>query len=329
MAAIITGHLETQPPMAQQRFCNWMVTCFDMEHFAVPDTDPNFKYMVYQVEECPETRAWHVQGYLELHRQTNLSTVLDMFPCPVHLEQRRGKRPAAIAYCTKPETRICQPTHWGDSSEPKPGQRLDLVRAAALIRAATSWNDVVNNDELFQVAARHMTWAKEIFNARPQVIPPPGITLRKWQLDALEVLDGEPVKRMILWIWSEASGTGKTTFFDYCSHKYSVLPGTDWTNTLYVYDGQRIIWFDRTRQESLSFKSGDQFYLDMERWSNHTFHTSTKYQPTRKLVRAHIVVTANTRPDLGRLPERFRIIECVPDADEESDAERPEESPSI
>lgn len=305
-----------------QRFTNWMVTSFDLDEFHVPDQHPEFKYMVYQIEECPLSGKWHVQGYLELKRQCNLNIVRAMFaPAIVHLDRRMGTQAQARAYCMKLDSRVSDPMEWGDYQEVQPGKRLDLTNAAKLIRAARSWNDVINNDELFVVVSKHLTWAREIFNAREQVIPDPGITLRMWQKDVLEVLELEPVKRQVIWIWSALSKTGKTTFFDYCSHKYSVLPATDWVNTLYIYDGQRIIWFDRTRQESRGERNVDQFYVDLEKWSNHTFHTSTKYQPVRKLVRAHVVVTANCGPDHSRLPERFRVVVAKTDLEEQIEAD--------
>lgn len=75
------------------------------------------------------------------------------------------------------------------------------------------------------------------------------------------------------------------------------------------------------RGESNNDKSVEQFYIDMERWSNHAVQTSTKYRPTRKFVRTHCVVTANTAPDESRLPGRFIIIEAKLPADEEESSE--------
>lgn len=306
----------------EQRYMNWMVTCFDLENFAVPDGEPNFKYMVYQVEECPETKLWHIQGYLELRRQTNLGTVKQMFhPVEVHLERRRGTRTQAIAYCTKPETRIAEPTHWGDGHDNEQGRRVDLEDARQRILRHTTWEAVLRDPELTAAVSRHITWAREVWNSRPLEIPPPQIELRKWQKKVVTMLDEEPVNRRIIWIYSYASGTGKTTFYNYCSAKYDVLPGADWANTLYIYNSQRVIWFDRTRAESGNERNVDQFYIDLERWSNHAVQTSTKYQPVRKYVRIHVVVTANGLPDEQRLPGRFISIEAKHAIEEEVDDE--------
>lgn len=304
------------------RYKNWMVTCFDVEHFAVPDEDPNFGYMVYQVEECPKTKRWHVQGYLELKRQTDFNTVKEMFsPANVHLEKRLGTRAQAIAYCKKTETRVADPVEFGEPGSKKQGQREDLEEARQEIIKCTSWEQVMRNTKISHIVARHMNWAREVFNTRPMELPLPDIELRKWQKRVLALLNGEPENRRIIWIWSHQSGTGKTTFFNYCSAKLDVLPGTDFTNTVYLYNGQRVVWFDRTRAESNNERSVAQFYSDIERWSNHALYVSTKYVPCRKYIQSHCVVTANTTPDESRLPGRFLLIEAKHAVEEVSSSE--------
>lgn len=307
-----------------KRYCNWMVTSFDLENFAVPDDSPLFQYMVYQVEECPDTKRWHIQGYLELKKQTVFNTVLAMFPCVVHLEPRRGSQSQAIAYCMKLESRVSEPTEWGTPGAQAKGTRTDLNEARLKILAHKTWPSVLLDPELAPVVSRYLNWSKEVFNARPLEVPAPEITLRKWQKKVLEMLNGEPVKRQIIWIWSYKSSTGKTTFFDYCSAHFTVLPGADLANTLYIYNGETIIWFDRTRSESNDDKGVSKFYSVLESLSNHTIHSSTKYQGCRKYVRAHIVVTANGRPDGSLLPNRFVEIEAKFAAEEESEEDMEE-----
>ena len=64
--------------------------------------------------------------------------------------------------------------------------------------------------------ARHSKWVEQIYANRQQEIPEPEIELRNWQNRAMAVLNEEPQKRRIIWIWSVASGTGKTTFMTTC-----------------------------------------------------------------------------------------------------------------
>lgn len=311
------------------RYKNWMVTSFDLENFHVPDEHPLFAYMIYQPEECPDTKRWHIQGYLELKKQTVFNTVVGMFKCVVHLEARRGTQQEAIAYCSKKETRIAEPIEFGTLIREECGKRTDLDVARKQILAHTSWHAVLQDPTLVSVVSRYLNWAKEVFNSRPLAVIPPPITLRKWQKKALDIFNGPPTKRQIIWIWSYQSGTGKTTFFDYCSAHFSILPGADFVNTLYLYNSERIIWFDRTRSESNDDKGTSRFYSTLESLSNHTIHSSTKYQGLRKHVCAHVVVTANGRPDGALLPDRFLEIEAKHAKEEEPEEEVDEMSVDV
>lgn len=301
-----------------------MVTCFDLDNWMVPDEHPNFKYMVYQVETAPTTGAWHFQAYMELHRVARLTAVSSMFPCAeVHLEPRMGSREQARAYCMKDASRLSGtiPSEYGTWAPSKQGQRTDLITAAKVIQESKSWADVVNNPDLFPVMARHGKWVEQIWANRDQCVlhAPPEIKLRKWQNRALSILQQPVQKRRIIWIWSYVSGTGKTTFYDYVCSKFNVLPGNRWLDTIYLYDGHPIVWFDRTRAESNSDRLTDEFYSDLEKWSNGGFQTSTKYVPARKFVECHVVVTANCPPDELRLPQRFLLIDAKTQEDEDAE----------
>lgn len=305
------------------RYKNWMVTCFDVDTLLASSfaSHNDFQYFVYQIEMCPTTQRRHVQGYLELKRQLDLKTVSAMFGhSKPHLDRALdGKRDNARAYCMKTESRVVDPVEIGIWLHKAPGAREDLESARVAIASKRSWNAVLTDPDLTNTVARHLTWAREVFNTRPIMAPLPDIELRKWQKKVIKFLNGPVLKRRIIWIWSYESGTGKTTFFDYVSANFPTIPGTDWTNTLYCYDGERVIWFDRTRSESNDEKSTDIFYRDLERWSNGSVHTSTKYVTCRKLVSCHVVVTANGPPDGPRLPQRF--VEVVAKHKLEDDAD--------
>lgn len=305
-----------------------MVTCFDLAQFTVPSEDDRFQYLIYQVENCPTTGRDHIQAYLELKVQTRFNQVKQMFaPAVVHLEGRKAKTAEpAIAYCSKEETRVDGPWEFGErpDTEKKTAPKIDWVSVRTKVQSHASWAAVLASDdeEVVRATAAKMNYVKELFMNKPVVATMPPITLRKWQKKVEELLTGPVVKRRIIWIWSEKSGTGKTTFFDYCSAKYDVLPGADWANTLFVYDGQSILWYDRTRAQSTDNRGVDQFYSDLERFSNDTIHTSTKYAGVRKRVSCHVVVTANSEPDEFRLPQRFLTVQAKTDEEEKADDEK-------
>lgn len=288
---------------------NWVFTSYDLENFKVPDEDPRFRYCVYQAERCPDTGRVHLQGYIEFNKAIAFGAVKQLMGDPaIHLEARRGTRAEARAYCMKAESRYADPVEFGTwTGASDQGARTDLNEARLKIQSKNSWNEVVNDPELCTILARHNRWAREIYDNRPMDIPPPDIELRDWQQGVCDMLDEEPVKRRVIWIWSAESGTGKTTFFDFCSSRFNILPGTDFTNTLYAYDGHRVIWFDLTRAQSAEYSP----YHAIEKFSNCTVHLSTKYTSTRKYVNAHVVVTANSPPDEQKLPNRCVIVQAT------------------
>lgn len=68
-----------------------------------PDTnDCIYRYMIYGVEICPETKKKHYQGYMELYKPMRLKGVKTAFgDNTMHLEKRQGTRDQARAYCMK------------------------------------------------------------------------------------------------------------------------------------------------------------------------------------------------------------------------------------
>nr|WAE42571.1 MAG: replication associated protein [Cressdnaviricota sp.] len=139
------------------------------------------------------------------------------------------------------------------------------------------------------------------------------ITLREWEIKAIEMLEEEPVRRRIIWIWSQESKTGKSTFKDYCCNKYKgkiLITDTEkMTDILYAYDEHEIIWFDLTRSVRLE----NELYRALEKLSDNGYVLSTKYESKNKKITAHIVVTSNEQPPVHILPERIVSIKATTD----------------
>lgn len=295
--------------------------------FDTPKFREDCQYLVYQFEHAPNTRRVHIQGFWIGHKRLRFGQIQTILGCPTaHFEVMRGKPDQARAYCMKDTnedgTQARADVYDREGLEDRPrswewglfvgtfkGRRTDYVKAREEIHKKKSWSEVINDGEIANVVAPHLNWAREVYNNRPIEVPAPDIELRPWQLEVIGMLDGPPVKRRIIWIWSAESATGKSTFYDYCSRKYKVLPAKDFSNTLYAWDGHEILWWDLSRWQQ---NEGGFPYHNLELFSNLTVHLSTKYSSTPKYVNSHVVVTANSPPDEEKLPQRFVVIYATP-----------------
>lgn len=115
------------------RVRNW---CFTLNNPTQEERDalsaisarlPEFRYMVYQLEEGEEGTQ-HLQGYIEFQRPMRFNTVKSMISPRVHLERRRGTRDQAREYCMKEDTRIEGPFEFGEWIPEITGFRADLER---------------------------------------------------------------------------------------------------------------------------------------------------------------------------------------------------------
>jgi len=134
------------PPLRRQvkapRAKNWCFTAFidrmDEADPKTPDWDPaNMKYMVYQKEQCPETRRFHWQGYVQFKQQLRLSAAQGMLGLGrVHMEVARNPK-KAIDYCKKLDTRAAGPFEMGEHEQGQ-GRRSDLERVIDLVKQGVS-----------------------------------------------------------------------------------------------------------------------------------------------------------------------------------------------
>jgi len=118
---------------------------------------PNLLYAVCQIEEAPETRYLHWQGYCEFDNPIRLATIKEIFGDQCHGECAKGDRESNRRYCTKEETRwrgCSEPTLFRSSrfQEPKQGSRADLADVKSAIDEGAS---------LIEVADKHFpTWIR-------------------------------------------------------------------------------------------------------------------------------------------------------------------------
>ena len=138
-----------------------------------------------------------------------------------------------------------------------------------------------------------------------------------WQQQLNDLINGPVVPRRIIWIWSNASNTGKTTTMKHMMKLKgleTVLAPNNWqiADILYAYMEHKVIHFNLPRH----YTDNDTVYTVLESLSDGGVQFCSKYASMQKYVSAHIIVTTNQDPTKCKemLPERVFAIE-VPSLD--------------
>lgn len=104
------------------------------------------RYIVYQQEECPETKKKHWQIYVEFEKTKRVKGVQkEIGDEKAHVEVRKGTREEARAYCMKEETRVGVTREHG-IWKTEQGKRTDIHDLV---------NDVMAGDTLQCIIYKH------------------------------------------------------------------------------------------------------------------------------------------------------------------------------
>lgn len=151
---------------------NWMWTLNnpteeERSYFeSLSDVPRGIQYLIFQEERAPTTGTIHFQGYLELSQCNKMSWLINNFNSRADYEVRRGTQEEAIAYCSKPESRVDgglskqlgQRRAGNSSPAEKKKQRieaLDAIRQKRQKLADVDTELLLNSG--FLSAARHIT----------------------------------------------------------------------------------------------------------------------------------------------------------------------------
>ena len=109
--------------------------------------NPVVRYMVYQVERCPDTGRIHLQGFLTLRKSLSVGAVKKVVgSSSMHLTKPDGTVADNIIYCTKEASRLAGPFEHGekplDGSAPKVLKELHTK-----LKSGLSLKRIIQDDE--------------------------------------------------------------------------------------------------------------------------------------------------------------------------------------
>jgi hypothetical protein len=210
----------------QDQFTAEEVAIFEAENLSEHFADPIFKYVVVNVEACPETMRPHWQGYMELSSSVRFAQVKAKAPIlfDAHFEKRHGTREEARRYCMKEESRIAGPFEYGNFDDGGQGSRSDLADVAKAIAEGASEQEI---SELFpEHYIRYTRGIKALIAMQHQnPAPDPNFVPRKWQEHLLALFTAEaPDDRTIYWVTDTVGGKGKTRLATHLISMHSGFP---------------------------------------------------------------------------------------------------------
>lgn len=245
----------------------------------------------------------HLQGFVYHDNKIRFSTMVKILP-KAHIEVTGAygkKLHLAWEYCMK------DGDFYEHGKKPVNGARTDLHDYMDTVDSG-----VYDEFELMKkhpmVTAKYEAWCNKYknFTRIENELVPPNIELREWQKVVKAMLEGDIVDRRIIWIWSEASLTGKSTYMKWLHATWKrAMMSTDELrkkDVLYAYNDHRIVHVDLARDQTEDQRK----YLKstLEALSDAKLQLSSKYQSSEKLVRCHVIVTAN-QPPIDGLPYRY------------------------
>lgn len=200
--------------MSQAR--NWCFTYHinDSEstaHDSFVSEHKKLRYYIYQLERATTTGQLHYQGYIEYSSPMRFNAVKSHLGEQCHIEQRRGSKSEAVAYCRKSDTRVEGPWEFGHF-DGEHGKRKDLDEVSDLIQSGASLREVV---ECYPVQYIRYRRGIEALHSRFAQD-----TASKWRVVTVSVYYGD-------------SGAGKTR---------KAIEETE--GDFYILDQGERVWFD-------------------------------------------------------------------------------------
>lgn len=144
------------------------------------------RYIIFQLEQCPDTKSIHVQGYIEFKERIGVKNIklLPLF-AHAHLESRKGSREQARDYCKKEDTRFSD-EFYEAGTWVTPGTRTDLIEVKKVIDNFENYNEKYIADNYFKYWLLYSKYFRRYAFLNPRADIP-----RSWATEVI-VYYGQP-----------------------------------------------------------------------------------------------------------------------------------------
>lgn len=133
---------------------------------------PNFQYTIAQVEECPDTKRLHIQGYTEFTQSTPIATIRSVLSgissnaCKVS----NGSQHSNIVYCSKSSSQVLPSFEIGTPLPKEQGKRNDIHSTIALVESTNSMRDVLSQSTSYlsvRMAEKYLQYKEKQREIKP------------------------------------------------------------------------------------------------------------------------------------------------------------------
>lgn len=276
-------------------------------------------YLCYGKEIGGVALRPHLQGYLQT-TQDKFDRLKLYFGRTIHLEKQKADSRLAKEY-TKKDDPTGQLGLWFEFGTYRhiasvgQGSRTDLDDVRVMIHDGKTYEEIC--EAHFGTVARNDRFITKLIQVRDSgkrdaVLRErlSSASLRPWQQDLMDLLQGEPHQREILWRWDPEGNSGKSWMTTYLAviHGAVVFNSAKVVDLAHIWSKQqsKIVVFDLARTQE-GFLHG--MYSFAESLKNGIV-CSTKYDgQTIKSDPPHVVVFANFEPDRSKWSQdRYNVL---------------------
>jgi hypothetical protein len=184
-----------------------------------------------------------------------------------------------------------------------------LATVKRLIQSCKTWKEVVNTPEIDHTLKRFSKYCREVFDNKPDdykySLYDDYEKLRPFQSSILEMLEGNPHKREVIWIYDKKGGKGKSELTAHIedADEYDAMccEVNNYKEFAYLYNKEGVVIFDLARTNKDDDGKDYTPYRIFESLKSGRI-TSTKYNPVRKRFRPpHILIFSNYLPQFEEM----------------------------